>query len=333
MSGINNNPLLSICIPTWNRGSFLKASLQRIYNDYQHIDKSEVELLVSDNCSEDNTSDIVKEFQERGLPIIYNRNIENIGAAKNFLMCMHFAQGKYILLLGDDDYFCENGLRFILNKIRGKEYGLIHICKYLNEDQNCWIFSDKESFLKRISFWVTFMSGNIFRKEIVNQINEPERYISSHLLQMPFFITSALSQKENLVINNKGLMQVGVDYKNNGGYNVYEVFVKSYLNIWKEFVDKKDISQKCYSFIMKDLYMRFILDFNIELLILKKNIADESMEYLKSRHGYKIANAKHILYHYYKKKPYYYYSAFIVMWRGFMMFLKGLTKIYLRRDT
>lgn len=45
------NPLLSICIPTWNRSKFLSMHLERFYEQMQEIDLAELELFVSDNCS------------------------------------------------------------------------------------------------------------------------------------------------------------------------------------------------------------------------------------------------------------------------------------------
>ena len=333
MSGMNNNPLLSICIPTWNRCTFLKESLNRLLKECSKINQSEVEILISDNCSSDDTEKVVNNFVCEGFPIIYNRNSENLGAAYNFLICMKQARGKYIILLGDDDFLCDNALSYILNLIRGKDYGLIHICRYPKEKKDFWEFNNVESFLKKVSFWITFMSGNIFRKDIVETIRNPERYIPTRLLQVPFFLTSALNSENNLVINNKNLMQIGVDVKSNGGYNPYEIFVRNYLNIWNEYKIQGKISDTLFSYIKKDLYMNFLLQHNIEELILKKNVVtNESSDNLKSRNGYKIMGAKLILKEYYGRTWYYYTSAFVMMWKVLNVTLKGIVKIYLCRE-
>ena len=58
-------PLVSIAVPTYNRAnSFLKESLASAINQtYQNI-----EVIVSDNCSTDNTELVVKSFNDSRLP-------------------------------------------------------------------------------------------------------------------------------------------------------------------------------------------------------------------------------------------------------------------------
>ena len=111
----NNTPLLSICIPTWNRAEFLEKSLISIYNQINTIPFGEIELYISDNCSDDSTSEVVDKYIQLGIPITYNRNECNLGAAKNFLQCMRWASGKYILLLGDDDILKAGAINTILS--------------------------------------------------------------------------------------------------------------------------------------------------------------------------------------------------------------------------
>lgn len=79
-------PLLSICIPTWNRAKFLEQSLGRFTEQIKDINPEELELYVSDNCSDDNTSDVAKHYIDAGLPIAYN-------IKKCFSLICHLAKG------------------------------------------------------------------------------------------------------------------------------------------------------------------------------------------------------------------------------------------------
>ncbi len=224
MSGIEDKkPILSICIPTWNRAKYLEQSLIRFSEQIDGVDSSEIELYVSDNCSDDNTPEVVNKHSANGLPITYNRNESNLGAAGNFVKCMQWASGKYILLLGDDDILKQGALKYILDILRGKDYGLIHLNQRIKSESEPVVYTDLEEYFKKISYWFTFMSGCIFRKDIVEYI-DAEKYIGTHLLQMPYYLTSATKEKENLLIN-KLLLETGLDYSSNGGYNLYEVFV------------------------------------------------------------------------------------------------------------
>lgn len=91
-------PLVSIGIPTYNRAnSYLRCSLRSaVSQTYKNI-----EIIVSDNCSTDNTESVVKEFDDPR--IRYYRQKENIGPVNNRNFCLEQSQGQYCLLLLDDD--------------------------------------------------------------------------------------------------------------------------------------------------------------------------------------------------------------------------------------
>jgi glycosyltransferase involved in cell wall biosynthesis len=91
-------PLVTIGIPTYNRAdSYLRQALESaVKQTYQNI-----EIVVSDNCSSDDTETLVKNFEDPR--IRYFKQTENIGAYKNFNFCLQQANGTYFLILSDDD--------------------------------------------------------------------------------------------------------------------------------------------------------------------------------------------------------------------------------------
>lgn len=91
-------PLVTIAIPTYNRGdSYLKQTIQSALNQsYQNI-----EIIISDNCSTDNTEEVVKGFNDSR--IRYFKHKKNIEANNNFNFCLQEAKGEYFQLLQDDD--------------------------------------------------------------------------------------------------------------------------------------------------------------------------------------------------------------------------------------
>lgn len=91
----------SIVIPTYNRASFLGVALESaLSQDYQNL-----EIVICDDCSTDNTKEIVQKYiqDER---IIYRRNSENKGQMPNyFYVIKELACGDWVFTLADDDYF------------------------------------------------------------------------------------------------------------------------------------------------------------------------------------------------------------------------------------
>ena len=57
-----NRPLLSITIPTWNRAPILEIALSQLLPQLIEF-KDSIELIISDNCSTDNTSEVINKFK------------------------------------------------------------------------------------------------------------------------------------------------------------------------------------------------------------------------------------------------------------------------------
>jgi glycosyltransferase involved in cell wall biosynthesis len=103
-------PLLSICIPTYNRARLLDSALFSLVPQVIES-RAAVELVVSDNCSPDDTAEVVARYVEKGAPIRYCRNERNLGAARNVLrLAGELARGEYCWVLGDDDLVRPDGV-------------------------------------------------------------------------------------------------------------------------------------------------------------------------------------------------------------------------------
>ncbi len=107
---------LSICIPTFNRAECLQECLVSLGTSITGHE-SEIEVVISDNASTDDTRDIVQVFQETHPKIRYHRNDRNIGAERNFYAVALMASGEYIWIFGDDDKMEPDAIAIALRKI------------------------------------------------------------------------------------------------------------------------------------------------------------------------------------------------------------------------
>lgn len=97
-----NAPLVSICIPTYNSGEFIKRTLDSVLNQtYKNI-----EVIIVDDCSKDNTKEIIEEYNDERIKLVLNE--QNCGLSKNWNNTLKKASGKYIKLLCADDLIYEN---------------------------------------------------------------------------------------------------------------------------------------------------------------------------------------------------------------------------------
>lgn len=92
---------ISICIPTYNRAGHLANCLQSIIVN-QSRSKIDFQVCVSDNCSTEETEDVIRRAQA-SIAIKYQKNHGNLGVAKNILNVVEMADGEFVWLIGDDD--------------------------------------------------------------------------------------------------------------------------------------------------------------------------------------------------------------------------------------
>lgn len=103
-----DKPLLSICIPTYNRSKYLKNSIESIICQQEFLD-GKVEIVISDNASEDDTYSVVKAYTDRYWNVFYHRNSENI-RDRNFPMVLSQAHGVLRRLCNDTLVFSPDAL-------------------------------------------------------------------------------------------------------------------------------------------------------------------------------------------------------------------------------
>lgn len=106
----NNKPLVSVRILTYNASKYIIETLNSVYNQtYNNI-----ELVISDDCSKDNTVDLCKEWLEqhgsRFAKVIFLTTPVNTGVCANSKRSLEATTGKWIKGLGGDDCFYPNAI-------------------------------------------------------------------------------------------------------------------------------------------------------------------------------------------------------------------------------
>lgn len=114
MPNTSNQPLLSVCIPTYNRVGLLKICLDSIFSQLKEQNLTElVEVVVSDNASFDPTEAVALEYQKNFPQLKYFRNAKNLGSDLNVENSVLKASGKYCWYLGDDDVLAPGSLKVV----------------------------------------------------------------------------------------------------------------------------------------------------------------------------------------------------------------------------
>lgn len=123
--------LVSIIMPNYNCERFLKDSINSVLNQtYKNW-----ELLIVDDCSTDNSLDIIKQFCNKDSRIKFFLNDLNSGAAASRNLALRKANGKWIAFLDSDDIWLPRKLEIQVSFMQTNGYDFT-FTKYRQIDEN-----------------------------------------------------------------------------------------------------------------------------------------------------------------------------------------------------
>lgn len=232
MNDRKDSPLLTIAIPTWNRAAFLALNLKRLSHEGRNL-WDQVEILVSDNWSSDHTGKVVSQAIAAGMPVRYIKNSENRGSDANIAQCFNLALGKYVLIMGDDDFFVDGALNILLKRLEPEICGVVCLRPYGFEvDSNRefpggrgreQVFRDPGAFLATIGPLMTLISSCAISKQMLPSIDACD-FCGENLVQVHLVLRAALAAKENIFLDR---YLIACKRNNSGGYDFSRVFVTS----------------------------------------------------------------------------------------------------------
>lgn len=208
-----HGPRVSIGMPVYNGEAFLREALDCILGQTF----GDFEVIISDNASTDCTEEICRSYLSRDNRIRYNRNDQNLGAARNFNLVFGQSQGEYFKWAPHDDLIdrtflekcvgildadpsialCQSRIRFINDQsVNEGEYTIRmnHVGSYLPHER----FHD----LILTDHWCIDVFG-LIRSSVLRQTSLIQSYIASdrnmlahiallgryHYLQEPLFFS------------------------------------------------------------------------------------------------------------------------------------------------
>lgn len=258
---------LTIAIPTYNRADVISQSLDSVINQKN----DEVEIIVCDNASTDNTSEILHSYINK-YGIKYYRSEKNGGMDFNFLNCLKYAQGEYILLFSDDDVLLPGAVSKIIELIDNNKPDYINLnsaifLKNVNEinekskprielkEETDLISTDKDKYMSYLGVFLTYLSATIIKRENYLKILNPEKYYGTYFMHAHIVLDTLEGADKKVIITKAPLVAARMD--NSGGFNLYEVWVREYKKLLIEHAVESGFSYE----VMKSIYVKDINGF------------------------------------------------------------------------
>jgi len=209
---------LSFCIPTYNRAACLVEALESIAA--QATDNCEI--VVSDNCSTDETQSVVTDFARRFDRLRYVRHSENRGVDRNIDSAVAASSGDYCWLFSDDDLIKPGALSYVLSLLR--EHPSLVFTNFEIRDLTVSIFitrrwlcldsdrvyrgHDLDRLLIELSHAVTFLSNIVIRRDIWisrdREIYYGSLFIHTGVIFQKYLPSDVIAVAEPLVTCRKG---------------------------------------------------------------------------------------------------------------------------------
>ncbi|MDD2392365.1 MAG: glycosyltransferase family 2 protein [Bacilli bacterium] len=179
--------LLTIAIPTYNRAELLNYVLANLIDT---ISDFNLEIIICDNASTDNTADVVRKFKLKYENIFYFCQKSNIGFDRNLLNCYKNSRSEYIWVMSD--YYAVEVLQLkkILYQLKkGDLDGIV-----INESNrvnniNSKMYNDISVLISELGWHMSLLGSCIIKKKLIENVTY-ERYLNTGFIHFGCFFES-----------------------------------------------------------------------------------------------------------------------------------------------
>ena len=168
---------LTIAIPNYNGGKNLQRAIESCKKI--KIPLEDYEILIVDNCSTDNSIDIINELNDEFSNLVLIKNKENVGRIQNWNVCLKNAKGKFLIFLFSNDAINDkNNIHEILEILDKNEKISIGFSSILKKE------IDNSHIKKSFSNKIIECSSKLFAQECLNRGLLPFGPIQSIIYRM-----------------------------------------------------------------------------------------------------------------------------------------------------
>lgn len=131
MKQSKKHPLVSIGLPVYNGEKYIQQALDSLINQSY----TNIEIIVSDNASNDKTNEILKKYQSQDDRIKLFTQKTNIGPAPNYKFVLERSSGDFFMWAAHDDTWDKNWVDVLLKEIRDDDFGVRGSIQFMCESR------------------------------------------------------------------------------------------------------------------------------------------------------------------------------------------------------
>lgn len=158
--------MISVCLATYNGEKYIEEQLKSILTQIEEND----EIIIFDDNSKDNTTEIVKQFNDKRIKLYINDH--TVGYTKNFELSLEKASGDIIFLSDQDDIWMHDKVSVSINYLRKNDF-VVSDSTIVDKDLNLIrashfiMHSTRKGFITNLLFPRYIGACMAFRKEVL----------------------------------------------------------------------------------------------------------------------------------------------------------------------
>lgn len=287
---MDNQPILSLCIPTNGAVEWVLPVIESIYS--QGYDNDKFEVVITDNGKD---TQLPQHVAKMNYPNLRYRQTTDEGFL-NLVTCLKEGKGLFCKMINHRSVMLPDSIKAMVALVERYKEGQPMIYCSNGNDRIDKVVECKsiDEFIQRLSYWASWSAGiGFWQKDLSNfeKLELDEMFPNASLLL-------GVKQESQYVIWNEPYFKMEDD-AGKGGYDVFQTFGVGFLDLLSGLRIKKRISQDTFIKVKRDLY-GFLSSLYINEVL------------LPTKHTFIIQNIKQSMSIYYG--PYYYYKMVCSSW-------------------
>lgn len=299
---------ISIIVPIYNGEKYLRRAIESIIN--QTLGFNNIELILIDDCSKDNSKNIILEYSDKYdniLPILLEKNSGFPGKPRN--MGLSKATGKYIMFFDVDDCYLPEACEILYNAITENDVDLVMGNYYLNSNGNIMenklcpknygdLIKCKPTNNQKIFSLVTNMTcispwAKIYKSDFIRR-NNLKFSINTNFEECKFYFEAILNSNNICILANEYLYCYN-EYADSSIHNhtkdLFYSFFRGFKEVNQMLVDDSRVSNE--SFLNEHLQSLLLIFVNTKISVEeRKSLLQEIYDFEKDYNNIKINNSE-----------------------------------------
>lgn len=255
---------ISFCISTYNRSE----KIFQLVKDILKYEGNDIEVVVSDNCSTDDT--IIKLSEIKDERFRYFVNSPNIGAIPNYIKAMSEGIGEYIFFTTDKDSINPDGIPDLINFFNNNSFIIGGYSKIdVSEKAEPKIFNRGEDGLLNLAYLSQHPTGYFFKNKELKKLDILKNYTDfekvgvfpfeflmanlcvlgkTAMLNLPLFYIETMEDVKNIKSFSYSGLQNNLYFSPHQRFLASEKYIKHLLSLNLSIVEKKNVIKKIFQY-------------------------------------------------------------------------------------